>query len=127
MWFGILFAILVEIVPLQVRSTTIGLFLFVMNNIGGNLPILVEPVSKIIGYRESIALFYAGFYALSSILFLLTMFLMEGPKKVIDPPKDASGHDNKVFSTADENGMIPTLTMSNGKGMPTLQIESSRL
>lgn len=65
MWFGILFAILVEIVPLRVRSTTVGVFLFVMNNIGGNLPIAVEPVSKAIGYRESLYIFYAGFYGLS--------------------------------------------------------------
>lgn len=65
MWFGIVFAILVEIVPLAVRSTTVGVFLFVMNNIGGNLPILVDPVAKAIGYREAIMIFYAGFYAIS--------------------------------------------------------------
>lgn len=69
MWFGIVFAILVEIVPLQVRSTTVGVFLFVMNNIGGNLPILVDPVAKAIGYRESISIFYAGFYGISKQLF----------------------------------------------------------
>jgi hypothetical protein len=65
MWFGIVFAILVEIVPLSVRSTTVGVFLFVMNNVGGNLPILVDPVSKAIGYREAIMIFYAGFYGIS--------------------------------------------------------------
>lgn len=65
MWFGIVFAVLVEIVPFQVRSTTVGIFLFVMNNVGGNLPILVDPVAKYLGYRTSIAIFYAGFYLLS--------------------------------------------------------------
>lgn len=65
MWFGIVFACLVEIVPVQVRSTTVGIFLFVMNNIGGNLPILVDPVAKHLGYRASISIFYAGFYGLS--------------------------------------------------------------
>lgn len=65
MWFGIVFAILVEIVPLSMRSTTVGIFLFVMNNIGGNLPILVEPTSKAIGYRESLYIYYAGFYGIS--------------------------------------------------------------
>lgn len=56
-----------EIVPLQLRSTTVGVFLFVMNNIGGNLPIVVEPVSKAIGYRESLYIFYAGFYGISKL------------------------------------------------------------
>lgn len=67
MWFGIVFAVLVEIVPVQVRSTVIGIFLFVMNNIGGNLPILVDPVAKHLGYRESISIFYAGFYGISKL------------------------------------------------------------
>lgn len=40
-------------------------FLFVMNNIGGNLPILVDPLAKAIGYRESVSIFYAGFYLIS--------------------------------------------------------------
>lgn len=65
MWFGIVFAVLVEIVPVQVRSTSVAVFLFVMNNVGGNLPILVDPVAKYLGYRESVMIFYAGFYLLS--------------------------------------------------------------
>lgn len=65
MWFGILFAILVEIVPLAVRSTTVGVFLFVMNNVGGNLPILVEPLRKATSYKHSLAVFYAGAYLVS--------------------------------------------------------------
>ncbi|XP_045478434.1 probable sugar efflux transporter [Harmonia axyridis] len=125
MWFGILFAILVEIVPLKVRSTTVGLFLFFMNNIGGNLPILVEPVSKAIGYRESLYIFYAGFYGISSILFLLTLCLMEGPQPtqppVSMPNKHLSGVDNVVFTTADERG-LPTITsMVSNSRRPTLR------
>ncbi|PZC82588.1 probable galactarate/D-glucarate transporter GudP [Helicoverpa armigera] len=104
MWFGIVFAILVEIVPLSVRSTTVGVFLFVMNNVGGNLPILVDPVSKIIGYREAIMIFYAGFYGISSIMFFLTMFLMDGPiekPEVTEESNKPSGLDNRAF-TQDE-------------------------
>jgi len=65
MWFGIVFAVVVEIVPLNLRSTTVGVFLFVMNNIGGNLPILVEPTRMAIGFRESLYIYYAGFYGIS--------------------------------------------------------------
>lgn len=140
MWFGILFAILVEIVPLHVRSALIGIFLFVMNNIGGNLPILVEPLSKSVGFRESLYVFYAGFYGISSLMFLLTLFLMEGPKEV-DEVKTDYGHDNNIFTTADETN-LPTITMQNGqvqiqngrlsapqsgRSLPRFQVESSRL
>lgn len=126
MWFGILFAILVEIVPLHVRSTTVGFFLFVMNNIGGNLPIVVEPVSKAIGYRESLYIFYAGFYGISSLMFLLTVFIMDGPKPTPDatPNKPIHGHDNAMF-TADETN-LPTIT-SLVRNHKQEQTESSRL
>lgn len=135
MWFGIVFAILVEIVPVQVRSTTVGIFLFVMNNIGGNLPILVDPVAKAIGYRYSISIFYAGFYAISSVLFFVTIFLMEtgSAAPTIQPTTTAAqngstkrdtGHDNRTF--ADDSG-LPYLT--NGRNQPTTihGIENSKL
>ncbi|XP_043478293.1 putative metabolite transport protein HI_1104 isoform X2 [Leptopilina heterotoma] len=110
MWFGILFAILVEIVPLSVRSTTVGIFLFVMNNIGGNLPILVEPTRLVLGFREALYIFYAGFYGISSLMFLFTMFFMDGPvkdDKTIDTAE--SGHDNRTY--IDDEGKASTLEL----------------
>lgn len=74
MWFGIVFAVVVEIVPLHLRSTTIGAFLFVMNNIGGNLPILVEPTRMAIGFRESLYIYYAGFYGISKYFTLILKY-----------------------------------------------------
>lgn len=65
MWFGIVFAVIVEIVPMEFRSSVVGVFMFVINNVGGNLPILVDPLAKEIGYRGAIAIFYAGFYLVS--------------------------------------------------------------
>ena len=67
MWFGILFAILVELVPTLVCSFTVGIFLFVMNNVGGNMPVIVYPLSQLMGYRESLLLVYPGFYLLSKV------------------------------------------------------------
>lgn len=61
-----------------------------------------------------------------SILFLLTTFLMEGPKKEAPAPqKDISGVDNVVFTTSDETN-LPTITalVTNTKRPAT---ESSRL
>lgn len=100
MWFGILFAILVEIVPLSVRSTTVGVFLFVMNNIGGNLPILVEPLRKSTSYKHSLAVFYAGAYLVSSILFAITTLMMGKSKKEKKPKNayDLSGVENGAFA-----------------------------
>lgn len=65
MWMGVLFAILIELVPVKVCSVIVGIFLFVMNNIGGNLPVVVNPVKDSIGYREALFIFYPGGYLCS--------------------------------------------------------------
>lgn len=62
-------------------------------------------------------------------MFLLTVFLMDGPVKEEETapsvPKPLGGHDNTMFSTADETN-LPTITslVSNHKRLGT---ESSRL
>lgn len=134
MWFGIVFAVLVEIVPLQVRSTTIGMFLFVMNNIGGNLPILVDPLAKSIGYRGSVMFFYAGFYGISTLLFFITMFFMDGPKATApetDEPRNQveMGHENNTFQPDDFiNGINGGAAKNNGHNILNVRpSESSRL
>ncbi|XP_049767133.1 D-xylose transporter [Schistocerca cancellata] len=124
MWFGIVFAILVEIVPLSVRSTTVGVFLFVMNNIGGNLPILVEPVTKAIGFRESLYIFYAGAYLLSSLMFFFTMFLMGGPPPEKEPAD--MGHENAGF-TMEKMANGSSASSGNGVARPSAPHDTSRL
>jgi len=109
MWFGILFAVLVEIVPLAVRSTAVGVFLFVMNNIGGNLPILLEPVRKATSFQDALAIFYAGAYLISSVLFAITAMMMGGKKKEKDKNEhNLSGVENGGF-THNENGGHPKI------------------
>ena len=51
-WFGILFVTLVSVSPPQLKTTVLGIFLFLMNTSGGNLPVLVHPISKLVGYRS---------------------------------------------------------------------------
>ncbi|CAB0043370.1 unnamed protein product [Trichogramma brassicae] len=125
MWFGIVFAILVEIVPLSMRSTTIGIFLFVMNNVGGNLPILVEPTSKAIGYREALYIYYAGFYLISSIMFFLTMFLMPGGPAPKSPTNNVEAHDNSSF--VDDQGKVSTLELPRLTGRASNGFDNSHL
>ena len=67
-WFGIVFVVLVELVPGRVKTSVLGVFLFLMNNVGGNLPVLVDPVSKAIGYREALFIFFPGFIAISKLV-----------------------------------------------------------
>ena len=61
-----------------------ALYLFIITVIGGNFNVLVSPLrqgfeqsfDKLSSYRWSLFLTFPGLYALSSILFLLTFFVM---------------------------------------------------
>ena len=66
-WFSLLFTVLVEIVPVSIRSISIGTFLFLMNNVGGNLPLLVDPLSKIpgVGLQTALYISWPGLTAIS--------------------------------------------------------------
>ena len=70
-WFAILFTVLVEIVPAEVRSVCIAIFLFLMNNIGGNLPVIVDPLANLFDLRVALYIIWAGFVAASKFSSLL--------------------------------------------------------
>ncbi|KAA0202083.1 hypothetical protein HAZT_HAZT011263, partial [Hyalella azteca] len=67
MWFGILFAVLLDIVPGTVKASSLAFFLFVMNNIGGNAPVLVEPLRNAFSYRTALYIMYPGCFLLSEL------------------------------------------------------------
>jgi len=72
-WFGSLFTVIVEIVKPEVQSTFIAMFLFFMNQIGGNLPIIISPLETWLhNYRFSLFIFWPACLALSSLIFLLS-------------------------------------------------------
>lgn len=55
MWVGVALAVLVELVPAEVRTTAVAAYFFIISNIGGNMPLLVPPVKKAFvdaGYGE---------------------------------------------------------------------------
>ncbi|KAF2352636.1 Major facilitator superfamily [Trinorchestia longiramus] len=80
MWFGILFAVLLDLVLPSVKSSTLAFFLFVMNNIGGNAPLLVEPLREAFSYRTALYIMYPGCFLLSSVMFLFTSLFVHDKK-----------------------------------------------
>ena len=52
MWFGVVLAIVVELVEPDVKSSTVAIFLFIINNVGGNMPLAVDGLSDVIGLSQ---------------------------------------------------------------------------
>ena len=66
-WFSLLFTVLVELVPASIRSLSLGTFLFLVNNLGGNLPLLVQPLAASLGLHTALYLAWPATTALSEI------------------------------------------------------------
>jgi len=73
-WFSLLFTVLVELVPASIRSLTLGTFLFLVNNLGGNLPLLVQPLAASLGLHTALYLAWPATTALSGLLFIIAGF-----------------------------------------------------
>ena len=73
-WFSLLFTVLVEIVPDSIRSVSIGSFMFLMNNVGGNLPLIIDPLAKMpaMGLKTALYVSWPGLTGASGVLFLLS-------------------------------------------------------
>lgn len=73
-WFAVLFTVMVEVVPTDVRSIVIAIFLFLMNNIGGQIPLIITPMKDVFGFRDSLMIVWPGCILLSGILFFVASF-----------------------------------------------------
>ena len=43
MWIGVCLSVVVELVPEKLRMTGVGVYFFIISNIGGNMQLLVPP------------------------------------------------------------------------------------
>ncbi|XP_035709342.1 protein spinster homolog 1 isoform X3 [Folsomia candida] len=86
MWVSVTLAVLVELVPAKIKTTSVAVYFFIISNIGGNMPLLVpvlRPAFESWGYTKEAALrftllaLYPGEYVLGSALFLLTLFVLK--------------------------------------------------
>lgn len=70
MWFGVMLAVLVELIPKEVRTSCLAISTFTIANIAGNLPVLVAIIKVHIagGLRTALMIMYPGFYFLSKLV-----------------------------------------------------------
>ena len=72
MWIGTSLAVVTNLVPPEVVSVTVAIYIFIINNIGSSLNLLVPILSSAIGLRSTMLLMFPGTYLMAAILFLFT-------------------------------------------------------
>jgi len=73
LWIGVCLAIVIETVPRRVVAVAVAFFLFVINNIGGLLPLLIPALDSHLQLRYVMLLLFPGAYVTAAILFVVTM------------------------------------------------------
>jgi hypothetical protein len=76
-----MFTILVELVPSDIRSKAVAIALFFINNVGGNTPVIVDPLSNLFTYRTAVVILYPGSLFVSSILFFICWIILRRQKE----------------------------------------------
>lgn len=72
MWIGVSLAVITHLVPPEVVSMTVAIYLFIVSNIGSSLNLLVPILSAATNLRVTMLLMFAGSYLLAAILYFIT-------------------------------------------------------
>ncbi|XP_043214141.1 MFS-type efflux pump MSMEG_3705-like isoform X1 [Amphibalanus amphitrite] len=104
MWIPITLAVLVELVPAEIRTAAVAFYFFVISNVGGNMPLLVDPVkqafknagnSEIDALRDTLYLFYPGEYILGALLYLLALISLRRDLRIAQEESARAGSIQK--------------------------------
>ncbi|XP_071948158.1 protein spinster homolog 1-like [Antedon mediterranea] len=96
MWVGVTLAVVVELVPSSNRASAVAVYLFIISNIGGNMPLLVPPLKDATNFRFALLLLYPGCYVAGALLFLASL-----PLVMREVKKATTGEKTPLLSSED--------------------------
>ncbi|ODN02815.1 Protein spinster 1 [Orchesella cincta] len=111
MWVSVTLAVLVELVPSYIKTTSVAVYFFIISNIGGNMPLLVpvlRPIFQSFGFtqlesiRYTLLTLYPGEYLIGSALFLLTLFVLKRDIKYIESLGDPKASKADIVTSFDK-------------------------
>lgn len=76
-WIGVCLAVVIELVPHRVVAAAIAVFLFVINNIGGAMPLLVPVLEARINLRYTLLILFPGMYLIAASLFCVVLVIVK--------------------------------------------------
>ncbi|XP_013388870.1 protein spinster homolog 1 [Lingula anatina] len=116
MWVGVTLAVVVELVPSKVRTSAVAVYLFIITNIGGNIPLLVPPLQtafevmtddKAESLRYALYILFPGLYVAGAFLFLLTLCMLKRDIRKVENYNyvqlEGSQHDDDEDEEEDES------------------------
>ena len=123
MWIGICLALVTELVPKEMRTTSVAIYLFIITNIGGNMPSAVTALANAFSFSDStkrlraaLLILYPGTYALSSVFFVFLLLIV---RRDITKVAEAEG-EKKPLTIPNDDGEAPILLAEAGSNSYSL-------
>ncbi len=69
-------AVVISLVPAEVASAAVALYLFIINNIGGAMTLFLPPLEAAIGLQYALTVLFPGPYVVAAGLFALTQVVL---------------------------------------------------
>lgn len=70
MWIGVCLALVVDMMPAHTHGISIGIYYFIVANLGGNMPFVIPYVAERLSLRMTLILFYPCLYLLAGLIFV---------------------------------------------------------
>ena len=107
MWLGVCAAIVTELVPNDLTASAVAVYFFIIQIIGGNMTLLVTPLTEALNYRAALLILFPGMYIAAALFFLLTFAMVSYREK-------KSGKGGKSYNFHNSSDDVST-TVSSAK------------
>ena len=81
MWFGVCIAVVIDLVPADLTTSAVAVYFFIIQIIGGNMPLFVTPITEGLNLRAAMVICFPGFYLVGAAFFGLAFVLLMRKEK----------------------------------------------
>ena len=81
MWIGVCVAVVIDLVPADLTTSSVAVYFFIIQIIGGNMPLLVPPIEEAIGLQLALVITFPGMYVVGAIFFIFSLLVIINRKK----------------------------------------------
>ena len=131
MWIGVCLAVVIAMAPRDITSAAVALYLFIINNLGGSMPLLVPLLEMVVSLRIAILLLYPGLYLMAAILFLVTLGVWKlrevWKKRRLEIETEPDSGDNEEDSEAIEPLLHTQIERRNAPARVRLLMQSQEI
>ncbi|XP_064616663.1 MFS-type efflux pump MSMEG_3705-like [Liolophura sinensis] len=124
MWVGVTLAVLVELVPTSIRTGAVAVYLFIITNIGGTVPLAVPPLQQSfvdLGYtkneslKDALYILYSGMYVGGSAMFLVTMLVLKRDQRRVKENEYKTEEPSPDTEKKPDNVQLSSVTSAGDK------------